>query len=105
MVCGFGNLDTVRQPGGLKAACRIHGVPPDVVDRSVTADEASDDFAGMDSDTHFKFFVKTLPGLLHYCKHAECHVSDGYRMVRIFFWQPSGHHVGVSDRLDFLELQ
>src|SRR5579863_2199853 len=99
------DLNTVRQSGRLKAACRIHRVPPDIINRPVPTDQTCDDFAGMDSDTQFEFFVKTLARVLRYFEHAQCHLGHRYCVLRIFLGQAARHHVGVANGLDFLKLQ
>ena len=49
---GFGNLNLVRKPLGLKTAGNVYRIAPDVIDELVPPDDASDYRAGMDADTH-----------------------------------------------------
>ena len=58
----------------------------------------------MDSNAGFESFAEALPGLVHHIDHARRHVSNGDRMIGVFFWQAARYHVGVTDGFDFFKL-
>src|ERR1035438_4881929 len=76
LVSAFRYLNTVGQSRGLQAACYVDRISPDVVDRPVPTDEASDHLPGMDAYPHFERFVKALPGLTHGIDHAKRHLRN-----------------------------
>lgn len=79
--------------------------PPDIVDRPVLTDKASDHLPGVDANSHFERFVKAFPGFAHGIDHSKSHLRNRKCVTRSFFRQSAGRHVGIADGLYFFDLK
>ena len=59
----------------------------------------------MNAYASFKSFAEAFSDFLHGFDHTERHIGDRNCMTRILFRQPTGHHIGIADRLDLFEIQ
>ena len=87
----------------LHAAGEVDGVAPEIVGELMPTDHSGNHGPGVDANPHFKGKVSALHHATKRFEHPECHCRNGLRMVVASHGYAGNRHVGIADRLNFLD--
>ena len=103
LVRAVGHLNVASDTVRFHTARSVDCVAPQVVAEFLPSDDAGHHRSGVDAYAKLKRLATGVLMVGHLVAHGECEVGHCLGVVTPRFGEPTGHHVGVADRLYLLE--